>query len=266
MIRELFAGVNRRVVMKALRDPGRAVMRLVLRVRLMRTGAAEERRRYLAFLSEQFRVDGLALAEEYAQSDFRKWFRERKAALARYAGPKRDGTTGDFGCEAMYLLVRAARPKLVVETGVLYGASTAHILTALDHNGAGKLCSIEIGRSEAEPPHDFFIPEDVKHCWELVIGDSRRELPAMLGRHPVIDMFHHDSLHTFDHMTWEFTTVFPHLRPGGVLSSDDVQNPHSVLGIFRENAFASFCRRHHAAGATFFNLGVVRASPGPLSR
>ena len=257
MIRELLAGIDRRVMGKAIRDPGRAIMRLVLRVRLMRSGAADERRRYLTFLSQQYGIDGVALSEEYAHSDFRRWFLERKAALARFAGPYRQGTTGDFGCEAMYLLVRAARPKVVVETGVLYGASTAHILAALNHNGGGKLFSIEIGRSDAEPPHDFFVPAEVKHCWELIIGDSRRQLPALLERNPVIDMFHHDSLHTFDHMMWEFTTAFPHLSPRGVLSSDDVQNPHSLLGIFRENAFAAFCKRYKAPGATFFNLGLV---------
>jgi len=36
-------------------------------------------------------------------------------------------------------------------------------------------------------------------------------------------LFIHDSLHTRSNMTWEFETVWPHLRPGGVLIADDVQ-------------------------------------------
>ena len=35
---------------------------------------------------------------------------------------------------------------MVVETGVLYGASSAHILAALAQNGDGELHSIELGR------------------------------------------------------------------------------------------------------------------------
>jgi predicted O-methyltransferase YrrM len=257
MIRELFAGMDSRVVGKAVRDPGQAVMRLVLRARLLRAGGAEERRRYLTFLSREYGVDGAALSAEYAQSDFRRWFVDRKAELARFPGPYRHGTTGAFGCEALYLLVRAARPRVVVDTGVLYGASTAHILAALAKNGAGRLHSIDIGRSEEEPPHDFFIPAEVKPHWELIIGDSRRELPSLLDRCRTIDMFHHDSLHTFEHMMWEFMTAYPHLSTNGILSSDDVHNPHSLVGIFRENAFAAFCKRFQAVSDTFFNLGVA---------
>jgi predicted O-methyltransferase YrrM len=60
-------------------------------------------------------------------------------ALGCFRGPYRHGTTGECGCEALYLLVRAARPRTVVKTGVLYGASSAHILAALARNGEGQL-------------------------------------------------------------------------------------------------------------------------------
>jgi predicted O-methyltransferase YrrM len=252
----LLAGTDARMLMKAIQHPARAVMRLVLRARLARTGIEEERARFHTFLSEHFGVDGTGLAAEYAQSDFLRWFRDRRTALQRFAGPIRLGTTGEFGCESLYLLVRAARPRVVVDTGVLYGASSAHILAALVRNGRGKLYSIDIGRDHREPPHDFFVPEDLRPHWELIIGDSQRELPSLLRRCPAIDMFHHDSLHTFEHMTWEFETAVPHLSLGGVLSSDDVLNPPSLLGIFRQNAFPAFCERQNVPYATFHNLGV----------
>ncbi|MBA2458908.1 MAG: class I SAM-dependent methyltransferase [Gemmatimonadales bacterium] len=236
-------------------------MRLVLRSRLARTGLEEERGRLLSFLSQRYGVDGAALGAEYRDSDFLVWFRARRAALERFQGPFRLGTTGDFGCEALYLLVRAARPRSVVDTGVLYGASSAHILAALVRNGGGELHSIEVGRDPREPPHDHFVPAELKSHWNLIIGDSRRELPSLLRRCASIDMFHHDSLHTFEHMTWEFETAFPYLKPGGVLSSDDVLNPHSLLEIFRENAFPAFCERRQVSYSTFQNLGVA-VSPG----
>src|SRR6266581_3100545 len=36
-----------------------------------------------------------------------------------------------------------------------------------------------------------------------------------------IDVFIHDSLHTYDHMLWEYRAAYDHIRPGGLLISDD---------------------------------------------
>jgi predicted O-methyltransferase YrrM len=253
----LFAGIDARLVAKAMRNPSRAVLRLVLRARLARTGTHEERGRLFAFLSEHYGMDGRDLADEYRQSDFFAWFRERRAALERFPGPYRLGTTGEFGCEALYLLVRAAQPRVVVETGVLYGASSAHILAALVRNGGGELHSLEIGRDPREPPHHHFVPRALQRHWRLVIGDSRHELGPLLQRCAPVDMFLHDSLHTFDHMTWEFETALPHLSPAGLLTSDDILNPPSLLGVFQETAFPAFCKRRQVPYATFKNLGVA---------
>ena len=82
----------------------------------------------------------------------------------------------------------------------------------------------------------------------------------MLSRLDGIDMFHHDSLHTWEHMTWEYETALPCLRQGGVLSSDDVLNPPSLTGIFQPNAFPVFCRAKGLSFSTFHNLGVALRS------
>jgi predicted O-methyltransferase YrrM len=253
----IFAGITTAMLRKAIRDPRRAVLRLVLRSRLARADIEQERRRLLHFLSQRYDIDAEALLADYRKSRFFQWIREQRAALERYPGPYRHGSTGQFGCEALYLLVRAARPRTIVETGVLYGASSAHILAALACNGEGELYSIELGRDPREPPHDFFVPPELRQGWSLIIGDSRTELPSLLDRCRLIDMFYHDSLHTFDHMTWEFATAFPHLGPSGILASDDVLNPSSLLGIFREGAFSAFCRTRQVFHTTFHNLGVA---------
>jgi predicted O-methyltransferase YrrM len=253
----LLAGINATTLKKAVRHPSRALLRLVLRTRLIRRGADAERRRLLDYLSSRYDVDADALLAEYRQSAFRGWFGRRRAALDGFGGRYRHGTTGTFGCEALYLLVRAARPRLVVETGVLYGASSAHVLAALARNEDGVLHSIELGRQPWEPSHEHFVPEELRDRWRLIIGDCRRELPALLERCSPIDMFYHDSLHTFEHMTWEFRTALPHLGPAGVLASDDVLNPPSVRGIFRPGPFFSFCRERGLPYDTFQNLGVA---------
>ncbi len=263
MLRQLLRGKALRMAGKAIRNPSRAVLRLVLKARLRRAKVADEQRRLIGVLSRRFGVDAAELLAEYRRSEFHEWFQERRAELDQFEGPYRFGTTGEFGCEAMYLLVRAARPRVVVDTGVLYGASSAHILAALARNGgAGELHSIDIGRDHREPPHDFFVPPELRQRWELIIGDSCHELPPLLRRCGTVDLFHHDSLHTWEHMTWEFETAFPHLSPDGLLSSDDIQNPHSIPRIFRQNAFPAFCRRREVAFGSFHNLGVAFRGAG----
>jgi predicted O-methyltransferase YrrM len=261
-LKHLLAGVNARTLRKAIRNPSRAVSRLVLRARLARRDIVEDRARLGAFLSEHFGVDAAALREEFAQSDFLRWVRSRRKELEHHSGPFRFGTTGEFGCEALYLLVRAACPQIVVDTGVLYGASSGHILAALARNGGGELHSIDLGRDAREPPHDYYVPAELRRHWELITGDSRQELPRLLDRYPVIDMFYHDSLHTFDHMWWEYETALPHLSPAGVLASDDVLNPTSLREIFRLNPFEEFCVRRGIPWITVQDLGV--GLPGRL--
>jgi hypothetical protein len=134
---------------------------------------------------------------------------------------------------------------------------SGHILAALAQNGQGILHSVELGRPGREPPHDFFVPQETKSRWDLVMGDSRRELPGLVARLGSVDLFHHDSLHTFDHMTWEFETVFPRLAMAGVLSSHDVAIAHSIRELFHQNAFPAFCARHKVGWSTFGNLGLL---------
>lgn len=246
-----------RLLAKALRHPGRALLRLLLRARLARPGAEADRGRLLAWISERFGVDAAALRAEHLDSDFRRDYAARRRELSEFTGPQRLGTSGDLSLEALYLLVRAARPRVVVETGVLYGASSAFILAALDRNGEGELFSIDLPHEPHEPPHDFLVPNELRRRWTLVVGDSRRELPALLDRLTSIDLFHHDSLHTFEHMTWEYHTALPHLTPRGLLASHDVRIAHSVREIFRRNAFPTFCDHHGLSWGTFQNSGFA---------
>ncbi len=246
-----------RLLAKAIRNPSRAVLRLLLRARLARTGVPLDRARLLRWVSEQFGVDAVALHNEYLASDFRRSYVARRQALWEFPGPQRLGTSDPLSHEALYIVVRATRPRVVVETGVLYGASSAHILAALARNGEGELYSIDLPQQPGEPPHGFLVPDELGGRWTLVVGDSRRELPPLLDRLSAIDLFHHDSTHTFQHMTWEFQTVLSHLTRHGVLSSHDVRIAHSMREIFRRNAFQAFCERQGLRWETFHNTGLA---------
>jgi predicted O-methyltransferase YrrM len=150
----------------------------------------------------------------------------------------------------LYAVLRKVRPLVAVETGVANGFSTAFSLLALQANGGGHLHSIdlprEVGREyepgtfyEGEgragiPPGSesgWLIPEELKSRWTLVPGKSQDELPPLLGRLGTIDMFMHDSEHSYECMWFEFNAAWPALRAGGVLVSDDV-NSTEAFGRF----------------------------------
>jgi methyltransferase family protein len=168
--------------------------------------------------------------------------REHQAAVAGSSGHSL-GAIGYTEGIYLYAVLRKVRPEVAVETGVANGFSTAFSLLALQTNGTGHLHSIdlprEVGRDyepgtfyEGEgragiPPGSqpgWLIPPELKEQWTLVLGRSQDELPPLLGRLGTIDSFMHDSEHSFDCMWFEFKAAWPHLRPGGVLVSDDVNS------------------------------------------
>jgi len=123
-----------------------------------------------------------------------------------------------------YAILRALRPQVVVETGVANGVSTAFLLHALHRNGAGTLHSIELGDARYLPAGTspgWLVPEGSRDRWKLHLGDARALLPSLLSELGTVDLFIHDSLHTYEHMMFEFQQAYPYLRAGGFLLADD---------------------------------------------
>lgn len=136
--------------------------------------------------------------------------------------------------EDLYAIVRRLRPELVVETGVGYGASSAFILQALEDNEKGLLYSIDLpGQFAEETQVGLCVPSSLLPRWHLALGDARSILPSLLDEIGSIDAFFHDSLHTYDHMMFEFQHAWSHLRNSGYLLADNTDlNP----------SFPNFCR------------------------
>ena len=70
----------------------------------------------------------------------------------------------------------------------------------------------------------WMIPAELRKRWHLTVGRSQEELPPLLAQLGTLDVFMHDSEHSFDCMWFEFNAAWPVLRPGGVLVSDDVNS------------------------------------------
>lgn len=247
----------RRVIEKSFLHPRTALRRAAEAVKHAALDADEERNKLYGFLENAYFADPHALVAEYLQSGFPDWMYTRRTALAQFPGPYRFGSTPKVDCESLYLLVRALKPRVVIETGVCYGMSSAYILEALERNGNGELYSIDLGNTDDEPPNDFFIPRRLLHRWNLIVGDVRDELRPLLQRLTEIDMFHHDSLHTYEHMMWEYETALPYIQPGGALSSHDVRTIVDLGNPFGANPFEVFCRERQLRSVMAQNFGAA---------
>jgi len=159
--------------------------------------------------------------------------------------------------QLLYLATRMGKPSVVVETGPFNGASTAFVLAALERNGRGRLVSFDVADARDAlgvplPPGrepGWLVPHELRGRLELVLGDVRRTLERRLATVGTIDLFVHDSLHTFRQMSFEFRVAWKHLRPGGLLISDDV---------FWNPAFWLFTTLHRLPFAHTGTVGVTR--------
>lgn len=152
-----------------------------------------------------------------------------------------------------YAAVRALAPQCIVETGVANGVSSSYLLLGLHKNGKGRLHSIGLDDpaflpSGAEP--GWLVPVWLRSRWQIHIGDARQILPPLLSQLGCIDIFIHDSLHTYEHMLWECETAYPALRRGGLLFSDDA---------LLNSAFHDFARKVQEPEATILRgVGFLR--------
>jgi predicted O-methyltransferase YrrM len=121
-----------------------------------------------------------------------------------------------------YVICRALRPRVVVETGVGSGVTTSFILQALAANDEGGLWSIDLPPIGAEQFAGSFVPGPLRSRWTLLRGRSRDLLPRLLSDLPAPDVFLHDSLHTTRNMSFEFQAAWQKMNTGAVLLSDDI--------------------------------------------
>ena len=124
-----------------------------------------------------------------------------------------------------YLVCRLLKPEIVVETGVAYGVSSAFILRALKENGRGVLHSVDLPplRRKTGMFWGIMVDEELESRWYPHHGPSKLVLPQLLEEIGMLDIFIHDSVHTYGNMLQEFATIWPRLRSGGVIVADDIE-------------------------------------------
>ena len=118
-----------------------------------------------------------------------------------------------------YALVRAAQPDHVVETGTHLGLGSCAIAAALLRNGHGRLTTIDI-----DPEAGYLIEEP----WANVIDRRTGNSIELLAELRDVDMFLHDSLHTYDYETRELAAVEPNLRADAIVLSDNAHESSAL--------------------------------------
>jgi predicted O-methyltransferase YrrM len=118
-----------------------------------------------------------------------------------------------------YSLVRGAQPDNVVETGTHLGLGSCAIAAALLRNGHGRLTTIDV-----DPDAGYLIGEP----WASVIDRRTGDSVSLLAELRDVNMFLHDSLHTYDHETRELAAIEPNLRADAIVLSDNAHESSAL--------------------------------------
>jgi predicted O-methyltransferase YrrM len=198
----------------------------------------------------------------------------RRAILDRYSAEeiRRKGVGGWPSVKeiTLHTLVRRFRPRRVIETGVAQGISSMFLLDALAQNGEGQLISIDLPNFNPEGFDNqdgtrartfvkeqlgvgWLVPERLRANWTLILKPAQE---ALLELDAPVDLFYHDSLHTYAHMRFEYDWAWRHLGPGGLLASDDIR---------WNRAFPDFVRDHRGELRVLLShgLGLVARRTAP---
>jgi len=82
------------------------------------------------------------------------------------------------------------------------------------------------------------------------LGKSREKLPELLSKLGSVNIFYHDSDHSYQNMTFEYVAVWPHVSRGGFLLSDDIKHNNAFMDFINKNEI----RDYH----TSFGFGLMR--------
>ncbi len=138
----------------------------------------------------------------------------------------------------LYLLVRALKPRRVVETGVRPGYSTAWLLAGLEANQDGDLISLGPGPTSGRAAGvsnvtvGQFVAPALRGRWTLVLGNTQERLDEIV-RGSGIDLFFYDNGPDVVRARTELKTAWPALSDRGILLAHHVD---------ANSAWTEFCR------------------------
>jgi predicted O-methyltransferase YrrM len=150
--------------------------------------------------------------------------------------------------QILYLLIRATKPRVVVEISPGSGYSSGFLLLALNANGLGELHSFDL-RSDLEGRAQAAFARAAIDATRRSFhgGDARASAPAVLAEAGPVDLLFLDSEHSGAFARWYVETLFPHVRAGGLIHVHDVlpngDQPHHAGDHGEGVVIADFVRQ-----------------------
>ncbi len=212
-------------------------------------------------LAGAFRIDRSAV-ERYAReleddSEFRA---ELAVRLRQHGGRKPRPQYGRR--TGWYCIVRIQRPALVVEAGVHDGLGSAVFLRALERNRSegdnGRLIGIDLDAASG-----WLVPSALRPHFDLIIEDSVGYLKRGFADRK-IDLFMHDSLHTYAHETHEYRAALQVLAPNGVLLSDDAHSTDALKDFSTQAGRDFHFWRERPIDHFYPGAGIGMSLPAPV--
>jgi predicted O-methyltransferase YrrM len=127
----------------------------------------------------------------------------------------------------VYSIARIMKPTIIFETGVANGHSTYLLLHALLKNGRGQLYSTDIS-----PNAGSLLANKDRINWRLMVIDTARKKSSFreaVNKVSQIDLFVHDSDHSYRWSKFEYETVLTKMASDSVMASDDVHGSYSFI-------------------------------------
>jgi predicted O-methyltransferase YrrM len=149
-----------------------------------------------------------------------------------------------------YIVARAAKPRVIVETGVEKGLGACVLTAALRRNRLEGHLGRYYG-TDIDPNAGSLLPVEYRSYGEILLGDSVASLKAFSLQ---VDLFIHDSDHSEAYETIEYATIESKLSPHAIVLSDNSKVTEALLDFARRtnrvfHFFAEFPDRHWYPGA-----------------
>jgi len=145
----------------------------------------------------------------------------------RRVNPDGSYAKGIWGVEGqiIYALVRALRPRHILEVGNCWGTSTLHLSEAVLTNGKGKLTTLDL----PEPSHGgdpFTIPERYEGITTAIYEDL---FDFNYKTRPLLDFVFEDALHATAQVAHVWGNFAQYAKSGAVIVSHDSE--HHQAGV-----------------------------------
>jgi hypothetical protein len=162
-----------------------------------------------------------------------------------------------------YVIARALKPAVTVETGIYEGLGSLVLLRALERNAqegaGGELLSFDLS-----PDAGSMVRDDLRGRWRPGVGSTRELLePALEGRE--VGLMIQDTPHTEENQRFEFGAVLAHAAPTLVLIDASGGWATTLAALCSERNGSHHLiparSRDHVAPGGALSIGVFGATP-----